>query len=74
MNQQRHTAIAGFVMPGWEAVRKAFFENLTRRGELGAACCIYFKGKKVIDLWGGVRNKATSEPWEGGTMVAGLST
>jgi len=50
------------VKPGFEAVREAFVENFTRRNELGAACCIYYRGEKVVDLWGGVRNKQTSEP------------
>ncbi len=30
--------IEGFVKPGFEAVREAFIENFTHRGELGAAC------------------------------------
>jgi CubicO group peptidase (beta-lactamase class C family) len=57
------------VNPGYEAVRDAFTENFTRRGELGAACCVYHKGEKVVDLWGGVRNKATGEAWEEDTMA-----
>ena len=37
--------------------------------ELGGACCAYHRGEKVVDLWGGVRNKQTGEPWEQDTMV-----
>jgi CubicO group peptidase (beta-lactamase class C family) len=62
-------AIHGFVSPGYEAVRDAFAENFSRRREIGAACCIYHKGEKVVDLWGGVRNRATGEPWEENTMA-----
>ncbi len=62
-------AISGFVKPGFEAVREAFIENFERRKELGAACCVYYRGEKVVDLWGGIRNKATGEPWEEDTMV-----
>jgi CubicO group peptidase (beta-lactamase class C family) len=65
---------SGFVKPGFEAVRDAFTENFTRRKELGAACSIYYEGEKVVDLWGGVRNKATGEPWEEDTMVGVFST
>ena len=61
--------IQGHVSPGFEAVRDAFGENFTRRHELGGACCVYHHGEKVVDLWGGIRNKATGEPWEEGTMV-----
>jgi len=39
-------------------VRTAFVENITRRGELGGACCVYRHGEKVVDLWGGVRDRA----------------
>jgi CubicO group peptidase (beta-lactamase class C family) len=61
--------IQGFVANGFEAVRDAFLENFFRRHELGAACCIYRDGEKVVDLWGGTRNLATGEPWEADTMV-----
>ena len=68
------SAISGFVKPGFEAVREAFYENFERRNELGAACCVYHRGEKVVDLWGGTRNKATGEPWEEGTMVIVFSS
>ncbi|HSE26147.1 MAG TPA: serine hydrolase domain-containing protein [Pyrinomonadaceae bacterium] len=61
--------IHGLVSPGFEAVREAFAENFSRRREVGAACCVYHKGEKVVDLWGGVRNKVTGEPWEEDTMA-----
>src|SRR5512136_1243766 len=66
--------IAGFVRPGFEAVRSAFEENFRRGGELGAACCVYHRGEKVVDLWGGVRSAATEDPWEEGTMALVYST
>ena len=61
--------VEGHVSRGFEAVREAFAENFARRGELGGACCAYHRGEKVVDLWGGIRNKATGEPWERDTMV-----
>ena len=62
-------AVEGHVSPGFEAVREAFAENVARRGELGGACCVYRRGEQVVDLWGGIRNKATGEPWQRDTMV-----
>lgn len=62
-------AVHGAVAPGFEAVRDAFVENFRSRGELGAACCAYCRGEKVVDLWGGVRNRSTKAPWEEGTMA-----
>jgi CubicO group peptidase (beta-lactamase class C family) len=57
------------VSPGFEGVRDAFADNFAQRGELGGACCVYRFGENVVDLWGGVRNKQTGEPWERDTMV-----
>src|SRR3954471_15833020 len=61
--------VEGRVSRGFEAVREAFEENFARRGELGGACCAYHNGEQVVDLWGGIRNKHTGEPWERDTMV-----
>ena len=66
--------INGEVACGFEAVREAFAENFRSRRERGGAVCAYVRGEKVVDLWGGVRNKATGEPWEEDTMVLVHST
>lgn len=59
----------GYVTYGFELVRDVFADNFTRRGELGGACSAYYRGEKVVDLWGGIRNEATGEPWEQDTMA-----
>ena len=61
--------ISGSVRPGYESVRAAFVENFLQRGELGAACCVYKHCEKVVDLWGGVRDTASGEPWRQDTMA-----
>jgi CubicO group peptidase (beta-lactamase class C family) len=61
--------IDGHVSRGFEGVRGAFADNFARRRELGGACCAYYRGEKAADLWSGVRNKQTGEPWEQNTMV-----
>ncbi len=61
--------IYGTVSARFQPVRDVFAENFSSRDELGAACCVYHQGEKVADLWGGVRNAATGEPWEEDTMV-----
>jgi CubicO group peptidase (beta-lactamase class C family) len=66
--------IEGYVRPGFEAVREAFAENFGRRGELGGACCACHRGEQVVDLWGGIRNRQTGEPWQRDTMVIVYST
>ena len=51
------------------AVHQAFADNFAQRGELGGACCAFHRGEKVVDLWGGIRNRQTGDPWEQDTMV-----
>jgi CubicO group peptidase (beta-lactamase class C family) len=59
----------GTTDPDFEHVRDVFEDNFTHRGELGGACCAYVRGRKVVDLWGGVRDKHTNAPWEEDTMA-----
>jgi CubicO group peptidase (beta-lactamase class C family) len=61
--------VQGHVSMGFEGVREAFVENFDRRRELGGACCVYLWGQKVVDLWGGIRNRRTGDPWQQDTMV-----
>ncbi len=70
----KNSTITGFVKPGFESVREAFTDNFKHRNELGAACCIYHRGEKVVDLWGGIRDEVTGDPWEEDTMVIVWST
>ncbi len=74
MKHHNAVRIEGHVSVGFEPVRDAFIENFSRRHELGGGCCVYRRGEKVVDLWGGVRNKATGEPWEADTMALVYST
>ena len=69
MKEKDPFGIQGYVSRGFEGVREAFTENFVHRRELGGACCAFVRGKKVVDLWGGIRNKRTGESWEKDTMV-----
>jgi CubicO group peptidase (beta-lactamase class C family) len=66
--------IGGAVAPGFEPVRDEFERNFAERGELGAACAAYVGGSKVVDLWGGVRDARSGEPWGEDTLVLVYST
>lgn len=66
--------INGSVAPGFERVGTAFRENFVERDELGAACAAYYRGEKVVDLWGGYRDAAGTEPWAEDTLVLVFST
>jgi CubicO group peptidase (beta-lactamase class C family) len=69
-----HFDVHGFVEPGFEPVREAFIDNFRHRSELGGAVCVYRDGQKVVDLWGGFRDRSTMEPWQEDTMVVVYST
>src|SRR3954451_5247713 len=69
MSDTQSVPVFGDVSEGLDGVRDAFTPNFIQRRELGGACCVYHHGRKVVDLWGGLRNKATGEPWERDTMT-----
>ncbi|WP_390911306.1 serine hydrolase [Pseudosulfitobacter sp. SM2401] len=69
MSNPSAATVNGHVSPRFAGVRTAFEENFTKHNELGGACCVYLRGEKVVDLWGGVRDPATGAPWEEDTMV-----
>jgi CubicO group peptidase (beta-lactamase class C family) len=66
--------VAGFAKPGFEAVRQVFTQNFERGAELGAACAVYHRGEKVVDLWGGFRDRKTGAPWHEDTMAVVYSS
>ena len=66
--------VHGEVAERFEGVREEFERNFAERGELGAACCAYFDGEKVVDLWGGLRDRRTGALWEEDTLVLVFST
>ena len=66
--------VEGTVAPGFEEVRSEFERNFRERGEIGAAIAAYWRGEKVVDLWGGHRMPEGDEPWERDTMVVVMST
>lgn len=66
--------IGGRVAPGFEEVRAEFERNFAERGEIGAAVAAYWRGEKVVDLWGGRRTPEGDEPWLRDTMVVVMST
>ena len=68
------TRIDGQVAPGFDEVRTEFERNFAERGEIGAAVAVYWRGMKVVDLWGGRRTPAGDDPWTRDTMVPVMSS
>ncbi|MCP4905831.1 MAG: beta-lactamase family protein [bacterium] len=57
--------------PFWPVVR--VFEKQIDSSGGGAAVCVYYEGRKVVDLWGGVRDEA-GRSWREDTMAMSFST
>lgn len=68
------TTISGWVAPGFEGVRDVFQANFDAGVEVGAAFGAYHQGEKVVDLWGGIADNRTQDPWEEDTLVLVYST
>ncbi len=65
--------IYGSVAPEFELVRDAFVRNFEMRLDRGAACTVYHRGVKVVDLWGGYRRITTADEWTSDTMTLAFS-
>jgi CubicO group peptidase (beta-lactamase class C family) len=61
--------IGGFVAAGFEPVREVFERNFAEHGELGAAFAAVRDGEPVVDLWGGVADRASGRPWAEDSIV-----
>ncbi|MEV7324302.1 serine hydrolase domain-containing protein [Streptomyces sp. NPDC093970] len=62
------TTIDGEVAAGFEGVRDAFRAGFERRGDVGAAVCVYRDGRPVVDLWGGIADPETGRAWQRDTL------
>ena len=71
-----HTAaeIHGSVDDGFESVADAFRTNFAEHGDIGAAVCVYHRGRPVVDLWGGDADRAAGRTWEQDTIQLVFST
>jgi CubicO group peptidase (beta-lactamase class C family) len=66
--------IEGQVDPGYEGVQEAFAANFSTHGDVGAAFCLYVKGRKVVDIWGGEADLKTGRKWDDDTLTLVYST
>jgi CubicO group peptidase (beta-lactamase class C family) len=65
-------ALDGFLHPDFIPVAEALRDQLANSPG-GAAVCVYHRGERVVDLWGGRRNRA-GDPWRRDTMSPSFST
>ena len=65
--------IQGYVHPDFQAVGDLLRSQLRATPAGGAAVCVYHRGERVVDIWGGVRD-ALRMPWQEDTMSVSFST
>ncbi|MBV9170163.1 MAG: beta-lactamase family protein [Chloroflexi bacterium] len=58
----------------FEPVREALRSNLDSGEELGASIVVNLDGANVVDIWGGWRDEAHTQPWDQDTIVNVWST
>lgn len=61
-------SVQGKCDPKFAKVREAFEQNFAARGEVGASVCLSVDGQTVVDLWGGMANPETNDPWQEDTV------
>jgi len=68
------TALQGKCDERFGALRSALQQNVDSGAELGASVVVDLDGEIVIDLWGGYRDEARTQPWERDTITNVWST
>jgi CubicO group peptidase (beta-lactamase class C family) len=66
--------IHGLCEPRFEAVKEAFTRNFDEGMEVGASFAVTINGEYVIDIWGGYKDKESTQPWEKDTICNVYST
>ncbi|HEV7526442.1 MAG TPA: serine hydrolase domain-containing protein [Acidimicrobiia bacterium] len=64
----------GTTATGFERVRDAFDANFAKGLEIGAAFSAYYRGEKVVDLWGGAADVDRGRVWDDKTLALVFST
>ncbi len=65
--------LKGYLHPDFANVARMLSKQIPQNGKGGAAVCVYYKGEKVVDIWGGTRNR-DGDAWEEDTLSPSFST
>ncbi len=66
--------VRGHVADGFEPVRAAFVDNFAEQDEVGAGFTLFVDGSMVVDIYGGVIDPGTNEPYTDETLQVVFST
>ena len=72
MTERAIKTVQGYSDPAFQAVEDVFRSQLQKSAG-GGAVCVYHKGRKVVDLWGGARDDH-GNPWQQDTLSVSFST
>lgn len=68
------TSTSGYCDDRFASVRDVLEGQLERGEDVGASVCVMWRGEKVVDLWGGMKDAERDEPWVEDTLVNVWST
>lgn len=68
------TEISGSIEPAFAAVRDELDTQFADDKHIGAAVCVYHRGEKVVDIWGGLADEDAGTRWEEDTLALSYST
>lgn len=63
----------GSLHPDYADVAAALLRQIPKQSPGGAAVCVYHNGRKVVDIWGGTKDRDGS-PWTADTTAPSFST
>lgn len=66
--------VEGFIAPGYERVAGVLAASIASGDDLGAGFAAYRDGELVLDIWGGVADRAQNKPWAKDTLAPVFST
>ncbi len=65
--------VQGQVAAGFEPLAAQFARSFAQGTEIGASLCVYHRGEKVVDLWGGLADTALQTPWTADSLIVVFS-
>ena len=60
--------ITGTCTPAFTPVADAFAANFVDGQEIGASVCVFYRGERVVNLWGGIADPHTGAGWDEDTV------
>ncbi len=66
--------VKGYCDERFDGVRQALAGLLSSGTDIGASFSATWRGETVVDIWGGFKDEAQSEPWEQDTIINVYST